>query len=234
MAIRVGHSRTIWAAGVLAGAALLSVAPGSAFAADSETETDFGLGASARQIRLTRGLAELFAEEAPPGTRTEGYSIEFARRGQDIEFVFGFGYDRLEATDGYYLETGGVPTVAGQVDFTTFEDFEVYTIDAAFLGYWELHKILSVRYGAGLGVGLVRGQIVRTDQICTSGNLERDCAPDPNGAQLREAMDIPPVLPIIQAQVGVQFRPTRAVAVNLDVGIRNVPYVGVSAMLYLW
>tara|TARA_R110002073_G_scaffold140253_12_gene290977 strand:+ start:43605 stop:44303 length:699 start_codon:yes stop_codon:yes gene_type:complete len=226
----LGHPAAIVACVV----AILSI-PGDAVAGSNDKkETEFGLGVSARQLRLTRGLAELFTESAPPGTRTEGYSIDFARRGKDLEFVFGFGYDRLEATNGYYLQTAGDPLVAGQVDYITFDNFEVYTIDAALFSYLELHKVLALRYGAGLGVGVVRGEIQRTDQICTSENLERDCAADPDGAQQREAMDIPPAIPIFLVQVGIQFRPTKAIAINIEAGIRNVPYIGASAMLYLW
>ncbi len=94
--------------------------------------------------------------------------------------------------------------------------------------------MLSIRYGAGIGVGLVRGKITRTDSICSSDNLERDCEIDPDGLQRLEPIDIPPVILIFQALVGLQFRPIKALAINVDVGVRNVPYMGVSAMFYLW
>ncbi len=197
-------------------------------------KADFGLGISARQLQLTRGVAEVFADAAPAGTRTEGYSLEFARRGKDIEFVLGFGYDDLQASDGYYLETAGDPLVPGQVDLTDFTGFHWYTIDATFIGYLELHKILAFRYGAGLGVGLLRGQITRTDSICTSDNIQRDCSPDPDGAQQDEAIAFPPVLPVFHTHVGLQFRPIEGMAINIDAGLRTVPYFGASAMFYLW
>ncbi len=197
-------------------------------------KADFGMGVQGRQLQLTRGVMEVFSEAAPPGTRTNGYSVEFSRRGKDIEFVLGFGYDDLQASNGYYLETAGDPSVPGQVDYTDFTGFHWYTVDATFVGYLELHKLLTFRYGAGLGIGYLRGQITRTDSICTSGNIRRDCEPDPNGVQQDEAIDFPPVLPVFHTHVGLQFRPLKSMAINIDAGLRTAPYFGASAMFYLW
>lgn len=217
----------------VAGVATLLLA-GESPASAEKRKADFGLGVSARQIQLTRGFAEVFTEAAPPGTRTEGVSVEFARRGKELEFVLGFGYDNLEATSGNYLQSGGDPMIPGQVDYTDFNGFHWYSVDATLVGYLQLHKILAIRYGAGLGLGIIRGEITRTDQICTSDNLRRDCVPDPDGEQQQQAVGLPPVVPIIHAHAGLQLRPVKSVAINLDAGIRNVPYLGVSAMFYLW
>lgn len=219
---------------LLFGFGLSTIASQAAPAHAEKPKAEFGFGASARQLRLTRGLLELASKEAPPGTRTEGYSIEFARRGAELEFVFGFGYDNWEASNGYYLESGGNPSVPGQVDFVEFDGLHLFTADASFVGYLPLHKILSLRYGAGLGIAMVRGQALRTDAQCSSERIRRDCVPDPDGAQQREPMDIPKALPVVQALIGLQFRPVEAVAINLDLGLHNVPYVGAGLMFYLW
>lgn len=216
-----------------AAASLLFVSPRTS-RAEKGKKAEFGMGVSARQIQLTRGVAEVFSEAAPGGTRTEGYSVEFARRGKDLEFVLGFGYDNLEASNGYYLETAGDSSVPGQVDYTDFTGFHTYSIDATFVGYLSLHKVLAIRYGAGLGLGIIRGQITRTDSICSSDNIQRDCVPDPDGVQQNEAIDLPPVLPIFHAHAGLQLRVIKSMAINIDAGLRNVPYFGVSAMFYLW
>jgi hypothetical protein len=219
----------------LLSAALIMGSQSSAFADDEEGKKgDFGLGVSARQLQLTRGLAEVFTESAPGGTRTKGGSIEFAKRGKQLEFVFGFGYDDLNATTGYYLETAGDPLVPGTVDFTEFRSFHWYTIDATLVGYLELHALLALRYGAGLGVAIPRGRILRTDTICTSDRIQDDCARDPDGPQQREEMDIPPVLPVLSALVGLQLRPVKAVGINIDIGLHTVPYIGAGATFYLW
>lgn len=210
--------------------------PSIAVADQDETrpESSFGVGVNARQLRLTRGLAELFAERAPPGTRTPGYSVEFAKRGERLEFVLGLGYDNLEASNGYYLENAGDPLTPGQVDFTDFDGFHIYSVDASVLGYLTLHEIVALRYGAGLGIGFVRGQITRTDASCTSDRLQRDCVPYPEGEQQQEPIDLPKALPVLNGLIGLQLRPVKAVAINIDLGLRNVPYVGASAMFYLW
>ncbi len=212
------------------------VAPGWARADDDDDgkAPDYGLGGNARQLLLTRGVAEVFSDSAPPGTRTQGFSVEFAKRGERLEFVLGFGYDNLEATNGYYLESGGTAVTPGKVTYTDFRGFHIFSIDATIVGYLELHKILAIRYGAGLGVGLVRGQIRRTDALCTSEDIRHDCVPNPAGPRQQEPVDIPKAIPVLNGLIGLQFRPAKALAINLDLGLRNVPYVGASAMFYLW
>lgn len=205
----------------------------SAEAKDGPGST-FGLGASARQIYLTQGLAETFTEDAPGGTRQQGFSIEFARRGHSLEFVLGFGYDKLEAVNGYYLENAGNALTPGKVDYTEFDGFHWFTIDATLVGYAKLHKILALRYGGGLGVAYLRGEILRTDAECSTENIHTDCVPDPDGAQQRDPVNLPPALPVLNAFVGLQFRPVSKLAINLDAGIHNVPYLGASVMFYLW
>jgi hypothetical protein len=214
--------------------ALLGGTEGSAFADDDDVKKpDFGIGVAARHILLTRGVAEVFTESAPGGTRSKGASVEFAKRGKDLEFVLGFGYDDLNGSNGYYLETAGDPLEPGTVDFTEFRSFHWYTIDAVLVGYLELHKALAIRYGAGLGVAIPRGRILRTDSRCTSDKIQSDCLIDSAGKQ-REELDLPVVIPVLSALAGVQFRPIEAVAINLDIGLHTVPYVGASAMFYLW
>jgi hypothetical protein len=175
---------------------------------DEDSQAGFGVGGGVRQLH--------------------------AKRGKRLEFVFGFGYDDLSTTTGYYLESGGQFDQPGRVDYTEFNNLHWYTVDATLVGYLQLHKIVAIRYGAGLGLAWVRGKVRRTDAICTSERLQHDCSTDPNGAQQRDPVDIPPIMPVLNGLVGVQFRPIKAVAINIDAGLRTVPYFGASAMLYLW
>jgi len=80
----------------------------------------------------------------------------------------------------------------------------------------------------------VRGSVRKTDAVCTSANLERDCMIDPMAIEVNKKADVPPVLPVVNALLGLQFRPTNFLHIHIDAGLHTVPYVSVGVSLYLW
>jgi hypothetical protein len=202
--------------------------------ASAEKKHEWGVGARVRRWRVDQRLQKLFFENTPGHAREEGGGIEFVRRKGELEIVLGFGYDSLQANDGFYVEKGGDPTMPGNVDRVEFHDFAWFTGEVTVVGHLELHKLLAFRYGVGLGVGLVRGEIRKTDAVCTSDTTLSSCADDPNAMTVNEPADVPPVLPVVNALVGLQLRPFEFLSVNVDAGLHTMPYVGASATLYLW
>jgi hypothetical protein len=41
--------------------------------------------------------------------------------------------------------------------------------------------------------------------------------------------NLPPVFPVVNAIVGFQFRPSPKAVINLEGGIRTIPFIGLSA-----
>jgi hypothetical protein len=87
-----------------------------------------------------------------------------------------------------------------------------------------------LRYGGGFGLGVLLGDVLQTDAICTGRNVNDPgvCMVDPNAAQVNEPADVPPVFPVINVVGGVQFRPMPQLLINLELGLRTAPYLGLG------
>lgn len=207
----------------------LAITPNLALADDDdearEPETSYGIGIRARRMFLPQSVIELFVEQAPGGgVENNGLGIELIRQRGNMILTIGVEYDRLNATDGIYIDKGdAIP--ADPVDFVRFNDFHWIAADVNFLWTTNLiGEILSLRYGAGLGIGMLRGSIEQSDYICAGTQVET-CVPDPAGLQNVPA-DLPPVFPVINAVLGLQVRPIKTIAITLEGGIRTAPFVG--------
>jgi hypothetical protein len=199
---------------------------------DDDKEVEWGMGVKARRWHVTKRLQKWFVEDSPGPAWDYGVGIDFVRRLRDTEIAFGFGYDPLDLKDGYWVEKGGDPTTPGKVDYTTFNDLEWLTAEVTVVKLVEIHKLLEFRFGVGIGVGYLRGDVRETDALCTSDRVQQDCAVDPTA--MEEIKDIPPVLPVINLLAGLQFKPFRFLHLHVDAGLHTTPYVGAGATFYLW
>lgn len=218
-------------------AAIILVNTTSVRADDHASHDDnvaWGFAAKVRRSWATPYVQKLFMGDTPGTATLDGAGFDFSRRSGDSEVVFGFGYDRLDAEQGYYLEKGGNPMAQGDVDFVTFQRPRWYTLELAFVNHVRLHKFLELRFGGGAGLGLVRGSVRKTDAVCTSAELQRDCMIDPMAVEVNKPADIPPVLPVVTVLVGLQLRPFNFLHVHIDAGLHTVPYVTAGVSLYLW
>lgn len=191
-----------------------------------------GIGLRLRYIFFPKALIEVFIEEAASGVSRSGFGLEYVRRKKDFEISVGFEYDTLAPDNGFYVERGGDPLEPGSTDFIRFDGLAWYTIDAAFVYHYELSSMISLRYGGGIGFGIVTGDVIETDAVCTGSDTQDDCIANQNGAQVNEKQDFfryPPVLNVIG---GVQFTPAKNVAVNLEIGMRTIFYSGIGVHYY--
>ena len=200
---------------------------------DDAKKTRWGIGSTVRVLYAPEWLQEMFWDDSPGDAKDGGASIEFYRRTGSLELAIGFGYDGLELSNGYYLETGGDPMVSGEVQRNRFDGLQWYTAEVNIVNNLSVHKFLEIRFGAGIGVGYLRGDVIQSDVVCTTERIPDDCTVYQAG-EVNVPADLPPVAPVVNVFVGLQLTPFDWLHLRIDAGIHTVPFVSAGAALYAW
>lgn len=193
-------------------------------------KTNIGVGLRLRNVRIPAGMLEWFIESVPGGVSNYGFGAELARRKGDFEVQFGVEYEKLTVTKGYWVEKDK-PLPGATADFVRDDGFGWVTAELTFMYHTPIIPQLAVRYGGGAGIGILMGEVRRTDQICNTSSTE-SCMDDPNAVNNDSPYDLPPVMLVINAIVGVQVRPTNEIFINIEGGLRTVPFFGMTAGYY--
>ncbi|RMH45003.1 MAG: hypothetical protein D6689_01060 [Deltaproteobacteria bacterium] len=190
----------------------------------------FGLGVRARYVFFPKGLLELFVDSASSGVSRTGFGVEFVRRKANFDLVVGLEYDNVSPEDGLWLEKGDTPGVPGEnPDFVEFDGLATLGLDVAFVWHHPLASRVSLRYGAGIGVAAVLGDVIQTDTRCTVQGDINSCSPDPNGEQVNEkSEDVPPAVPIVNLLLGARIDVAPQLSLNIETGFRDVFYAGLG------
>ncbi len=208
-----------------AAAAALPGAP----ATPLEVEPEWGIGIRLRNVRIPRAMVELFVDKATGSGSNYGIGVDLVRRKADFEVQLGVEWERLSMDEGIWIESGK-PIPENEADFVEFDNFGWITFEATFLFHTSLTKNLAIRYGAGAGVGVLMGDVNHIDRGCTSSDPET-CTIETNGGQ-KIAYDLPPVMPVLNAVIGLQVRPLEKMTINIEGGIRTLPFFGVSGTYF--
>lgn len=196
---------------------------------DAANKPRLGLGIRVRNVRIPEGMLEWFIEDVPAGVSNIGIGLELSRRRGNFEFQFGLEYEHLTVASGLWVEKGK-PVMGGNVDKVRDDDFRWVTAEVSFMNHTPILDQLAFRYGGGAGIAVLMGAVRRTDQNCTTSSLDScNDAPNPN---LDTAYDTPPVFLVVNAIVGLQIKPTQEIFINLETGIRTVPFFGATAGYY--
>lgn len=200
-------------------------------AEDPANKTMVGVGIRLRNVRVPKGLVELFVEEAGQGGGSSefGFGAEIARRKGDFEVQFGIEYEKIFMEDGYWIDKGDT-LPQDEPDFVQFEDFGWVTAEVTFINHTQLAKQFALRYGGGAGIAIMLGDVVRTDVACTSTDLDT-CQPY-GGPNDHTPYNIPPVMLVVNAILGVQIRPIEKVFINIEGGLRTIPFFGTTIGYY--
>ncbi len=195
-------------------------------------KTNVGVGLRLRNVRVPEGMLEWFVEDVPGGVSEIGFGAELLRRKGDFEVQFGLEYEKLTVKSGYWLEKDkSIPADAGAVDYVRDDGFSWVTAELTFMYHTPVIPQLAVRYGGGAGLGILMGSVNRTDQICTTGSYDQ-CVEDPQAENRDAPYDLPPVMLVVNAILGVQIRPTNEIFINIEGGIRTIPFFGMTAGYY--
>lgn len=121
------------------------------------------LGAFYRHSFIPTFILNLFTDESTRA-RNPGAGLEFTMRKAGFDIIASLYYQRF-ATDGPFLAHNDPP---GQVEFI---ESDLYTVMGGVTFLWStpINDMFSFEYGMGLGVGIVGGDMRRTEAYPASG-----------------------------------------------------------------
>jgi hypothetical protein len=153
------------------GAAAMGIAPEAGTVAAPAAVKDpnapqYGLAFRARWISVPSWFLGLFTQKNVPlssySVGLEGYRRKVDRDDshRTWELAVGIGFQDMSMPDGYWLGKGKDPNV--DADLVQAKNFGLITMDAAFVSRQYFGRYFGIHYGAGLGLAVVRGKILRT------------------------------------------------------------------------
>lgn len=222
-----------------------------------EDQVDYGVGLRLRSVWVPSAIMGLFTARTAGGAQNFGIGGELIRRKGTTELQLGFEFEHIQIAQGVYIERGKeVP--GDESDYILSPDnanghqLGWFTIDFTFVNHVPLGAGFQFRYGGGAGLGIITGELDHFNIICAAGSsnnaVDPGCVPpDPrftgasgqpgrgtysDGGSTPQKYDLPPVFPVVNAIVGIQYKPNEHVTINLEGGIRTLPFIGLSAAAF--
>jgi hypothetical protein len=224
---------------------------------DLADQVEYGVDIRLRKVYLPASLMGLFVQRAAGGADNTGVGFDLVRRRGNLELQLGFEYEHINIAEGVWIDNGNDVTKGDTIDYILSPDhagsnFGWYTVEFTFLNHAPINKYVAIRYGGGAGLGILSGSVKRWDIQCAAGatntNVDPYCIPpqykgasgqqgtgtalsDNGGAPETApvAYNLPPVFPVINAIIGIQIKPTNKSVINIEGGIRTLPFFGISA-----
>ena len=207
---------------------------------------EYGVGLRLRQVFVPKGMLELFVDRAAGGASNTGIGVDLVRRRGNLELQLGLEFEHVQPGEGVWINSGENVAAGDQADYILGSDqagksLGWFTIEFTFLNHAPITDKVAVRYGGGAGIGFLTGGLQKYDVACvgaTNENPEPGCVPQgvtsPDGNQgvapagTPNDYDLPPVFPVVNAIIGVQIKPTPKATINIETGIRTIPFIGIS------
>jgi hypothetical protein len=203
-------------------------------------DLSYGVAARLRWVSVPGWLLNAFTKKNVP-LSSWGTGIEFFRRKGNFDFILAFSYQDMSPSDGNWLGSGH--NAMTDTNFVQFQNLALYGLDASFVWHTHFNRWAGLHYGAGFGLGIVGGHILRTVDTsgCTDANAGdvSQCHPvmctatSCTDAQLQGSgrivsSDVPSVLPIINVVLGFDFQIPKVpgLEVKLDGGFYDAFYLG--------
>jgi hypothetical protein len=223
----------------------------------TEEAVEYGVGIRLRHVVLPTFMLNLFVARAADGAGNNGIGVDFTRRRGNLELQLGFEYEHVNVGQGVWIQSGQqVPK--DDPDYVLSpdnagNDLGWFTIEFTFLNHAPINKYMSFRYGGGLGLGIITGELDHYNIHCTGSPTndapepgctparfggqgiytDDDGNPTPGNAQPTPSKySLPPVFPVINAIIGLQFKPMEKWTINLETGIRTLPFIGIDSSYF--
>ncbi len=208
-----------------------------------------------RYMTVPNGILDPFVtahtdDEYPARPDINAYTLglEFVVKERTANGIFYVEYLNPMIEDGYWddADRGSEDPMDGSWVETV--DFALVTLGADYA--YELHATnwLSFMFGAGLGMGIVLGDLYEwqagEDPANPEGNNDNqdsECGPNapayeragdpyncPHDTELVADGDIPPVVPFVDINIGLRFKISNRASIRLEGGLHNMFYGGAA------
>lgn len=129
----------------------------------------YGAGFQVRGVFVPSWFLNAFLNASTP-LNSVAIGGEFIRRKGNFDIVASINFGFYSPRDGNYM--GKNKSYAEDVDYIQFRNLNLLAFDVAFIWHHDFTKWLSLVYGAGLGIGVVLGDIYRISNTnCTPENV---------------------------------------------------------------
>lgn len=199
-------------------------------AADPSSVT-YGVGVRFRGLFVPQRVFERFADVAPSGMQQPEIGLELIRRRGPFEASVGIAWARLGTKEGIWLTD--FQDLDDRPSLVEYDHFAWISTDVNAVWKYALDPNVSLRYGLGVGLGFLLGDVLETDYMCpTSRYAVEECRPSSDPVDVRKPVNLPPLVPLTNALVGVQYAPTKSLSINLDSGLHTTIFVGLSVDVF--
>ena len=220
-------------------------AAGTPGAPDPEKLVEYGVALRIRSVHVPKSVLELFLTRAAGGASNVGIGLDLVRRRGTVELQLGFEFEHLTVGQGVWINSGDNVATGDEADYVLSPDsanktgLGWFSVEFTFLNHAVINKYLSFRYGGGAGLGIITGGLYHYNIICsgaTNNSPEPGCVPPrfsgsgtySEGVETVVKYSLPPVFPVINGIIGFQIKPIDKVVINIEGGIRTLPFFGTS------
>ena len=192
----------------------------------------YGIYAQLRWVSVPSWLLNIFTKQSVP-LSSWGTGLSVFRRKGNFDIALSFNYQNMSPPAGNWLGSSATPLT--DVSYLQFQSFAMYGFDFSFLWHNYFTDWFGIHYGAGVGIGILGGNIQRTkalDKNCTAQNAgdPNQCTHNSNDSQtsVGPLPNVPGAVPIFNVQLGVDFRvpKLRGWEARLEGGFYDAFYLG--------
>ena len=132
-------------------------------------EPQYALGVRVRGLWVTQAMLSSFLA-ASTNMQNASLAAEFIYRKRAYDVVTSLDFSFVSPDDGNYLSSGHDPAIDSH--FVQFRNLSFLSADVSIIGHNWLTNWLEIRYGGGVGLGLVLGDVLLTNNFdqCTLQN----------------------------------------------------------------
>jgi hypothetical protein len=235
---------------------------GSALADDAQNRPDLRYAIGIRPVRFVFVPNSFLQPYLKASTQMNSVStgLEFIYRHETYDVVTSLDFMYLNIDDGNWLANGH--DAALDTHYVQFRGLSFLSADVSIIGHhtWAAAPWFELRYGAGVGLGLVLGDVLLTNNSdsCNDKNVSNIAQCHPLGVNLTApnyeaqlaateknnntdtaltphrhvSQDKWPVAPVLNILVGFKFRLHKHVSTQIEIGFRDAMFLG--AGLHYW